>query len=69
MDKPVVLVVVLALDCFPHQPTENEDDHDDDEEIRAFPTIVLVVALVLGLGSRRFTTRRGGSVTQTDKRN
>jgi hypothetical protein len=39
MDKTVVLVVVLvvALDCFPHRQTENDDDHEDDEEIRFFP--------------------------------
>jgi hypothetical protein len=29
-----VLVLGVALDYLPHQQTENDDDHEDDEENR-----------------------------------
>ena len=67
----VVLVVVVALDCFPHQQTESDDDDEHDEEIPASsryrprgcrcPRFRIEAVY-------RFTTIRGGLVTQTDKR-
>ena len=48
MDKPVVLVIVVALDCFRHQQIENDDDHEADQEISAcLPALVVVIVVAL----------------------
>jgi hypothetical protein len=34
----LVLVLVIVLDCFPNRPSEDDDDHEDDQETpRVFP--------------------------------
>ncbi len=40
----LVLVIVLVVDFFPHQQSEGDDDHEDDQKTRKlprFPAIVL----------------------------
>jgi hypothetical protein len=45
-----VIVLVMALDCFPHRQSEDEDDHEHDQEVSRV-LIVLVVVVVLDRGS------------------